>query len=175
MQLYYPRSFLKLILAGFSLAVLPLIFALINNAFSIHQLATHSQRAVYQAVQATQNSRFLIEQITNMERSVRQFAIIGEPSLLQGYGLAHERFVDTAQQHGDVAARFPAEASAGGLRTSRIARCSTEWPARVRSAKSSVWQSRNSPHCPKRRACSTDQQGNLLVDREVDTMQKDGR
>ena len=54
MQLYYPRSFLKLILAGFSLAVLPLIFALVNNAYSVHQLATHSQRAVYQAVRTTQ-------------------------------------------------------------------------------------------------------------------------
>src|SRR5258708_8242981 len=98
MQLYYPRSFLKLILAGFSLAVLPLIFALINNAYSIHQLATHSQRAVYQAVQTTQNTRFLIEQITSMERSIRQFAIIGDPSLLQGYGLAHERFTETARK-----------------------------------------------------------------------------
>ena len=98
MQLYYPRSFLKLILAGFSLAVLPLIFALINNAYSIHQLATHSQRAVYQGVQTTQNTRFLIEQITSMERSIRQFAIIGDPSLLQGYGLAHERFTETARK-----------------------------------------------------------------------------
>src|SRR4051812_42980138 len=98
MQLYYPRSFLKLILAGFSLAVLPLIFALINNAYSVHQLATHSQRAVYQAVQTTQSTRFLIEQITSMERSIRQFAIIGDPSLLQGYGLAHDRFIQTAHK-----------------------------------------------------------------------------
>jgi two-component system sensor histidine kinase GlrK len=98
MQLYYPRSFLKLILAGFSLAVLPLIFALINNAYSIHQLTTHSQRAVYQAVQTTQSTRFLIEQITSMERSIRQFAIIGDPSLLQGYALAHERFIETVRK-----------------------------------------------------------------------------
>ena len=98
MQLYYPRSFLKLILAGFSLAVLPLIFALVNNAFSINQLATHSQRAVYQAVHATQNSRFLLEQITSMERSIRQFAIIGEPSLIQGFETSHERFVEAARR-----------------------------------------------------------------------------
>jgi len=42
---FYPKSFPMLILAGFSLAVLPLIFALINNAISIHELATKSQRA----------------------------------------------------------------------------------------------------------------------------------
>ena len=63
---YYPKSFPMLILAGFSLAVLPLIFALINNALSIHEIATKSQRAVFNAVQATQNSRLLIEQLTSM-------------------------------------------------------------------------------------------------------------
>ena len=75
---FYPKSFPMLILAGFSLAVLPLIFALINNAMSIHELATKSQRAVYNAVQATQNSRLLIEQLTSMERSARQYSILGD-------------------------------------------------------------------------------------------------
>ena len=51
---FYPKSFPMLILAGFSLAVVPLIFALVNNAVSIRELATKSQRAVYNAVQATQ-------------------------------------------------------------------------------------------------------------------------
>ena len=98
MQLYYPRSFLKLILAGFALAVIPLVLALVYNAFSIHRLADHSQRTLYQAVQATQASRSLIEHVTAMERSVRQFVIVGEPSVLQGYALAHERFTDTAER-----------------------------------------------------------------------------
>lgn len=170
MQLYYPRSFLKLILAGFSLAVLPLIFALINNAFSIHQLATHSQRAVYQAVQVTQNTRFLIEQITSMERSVRQFAIIGEPSLLQGYVLAHGRFVETARKVGVLpldeqqkqALRTLVEResalfvriSTGGSRPEVVARSAPDLAGLSQAAR------------------SLDEQGNLLVDREVDTMQK---
>ena len=97
MQLLYPSSFLKLILAGFALAVLPLIFALVNNAYSIHQLANHSQRAVYQAVRVTQSTRLLIEQVNSMERSIRQFSIIGDPSLLEGYTNAHKRFIETAQ------------------------------------------------------------------------------
>ena len=73
-----------LILAGFSLAVLPLIFALINNALSIHEIATKSQRAVYNAVQATQNSRLLIEQLTSMERGARQYSILGDAELFSG-------------------------------------------------------------------------------------------
>src|SRR6266850_1083659 len=170
MQLYYPRSFLKLILAGFSLAVLPLIFALINNAFSINQLATHSQRAVYQAVQATQNSRFLIEQINNMERSVRQFAIIGEPSLLQGYGLAHERFVDTARRM----ATLPLDARQKQALEALRAREAVLFDRIGQSgAKADVMRSAVAELAALSEAArALDEQGNLLVDREVDTMQK---
>ena len=170
MQLYYPRSFLKLILAGFLLAVLPLIFALINNAFSIHQLATQSQRAVYQAVQATQNSRFLIEQITNMERSVRQFAIIGEPSLLQGYGFAHERFVATAQRM----ATLPLDASQNEAIEVLRAREATLFDrlTQVGATREVVGLAVTELSALSEAAHAMDQQGNLLVDREVETMQK---
>ena len=170
MQLYYPRSFLKLILSGFLLAVLPLIFALINNAFSIHQLATQSQRAVYQAVQATQNSRFLIEQITNMERSVRQFAIIGEPSLLQGYGFAHERFVATAQRM----VTLPLDASQKEAIEVLRAREATLFDrlTQVGATREVVGLSVTELSALSEAAHAMDQQGNLLVDREVETMQK---
>ncbi len=87
-----------LILAGFALAVLPLIFALINNAISIHELATKSQRAVFNAVQVTQSSRLLIEQITGMERSARQFSILADPELYSLFETAHRDFVETARR-----------------------------------------------------------------------------
>jgi len=95
---FYPKSFPMLILAGFSLAVLPLIFALINNAISIHELATKSQRAVYNAVQATQNSRLLIEQLTNMERSARQYSILVDRSLFTAYEQSHKEFLETIKR-----------------------------------------------------------------------------
>jgi two-component system sensor histidine kinase GlrK len=87
-----------LILAGFGLAVLPLIFALINNAVSIHELAINSQRAVFNAVQATQSSRQLIEQITNMDRSARQYAILAETRILTVLETAHREFGETARR-----------------------------------------------------------------------------
>jgi len=95
---FYPKSFPMLILAGFSLAVLPLIFALINNAISIHELATKSQRAVYNAVQATQNSRLLIEQLTSMERTATHFSIVAEPELFTAFESSHQDFVDTVKK-----------------------------------------------------------------------------
>ena len=170
MQLYYPRSFLKLILAGFLLAVMPLIFALINNAFSIHQLATHSQRAVYQAVQATQNSRFLIEQITNMERSVRQFAIIGEPSLLQGYGFAHERFVDTAQRMATLPLDSRQKEALEALRTREGALF--DRLTQIGATREVIGLAVTELAALSEVAHAMDQQGNLLVDREVETMQQ---
>jgi two-component system sensor histidine kinase GlrK len=93
---YYPRSFLKLIFAGFSLVALPLIVVLIANAISVDQLANHSEKAVYQAVQATQNGRALVEQINAMERSARQFLILGDASMLEAYTAAHKNFKNTA-------------------------------------------------------------------------------
>jgi len=95
---FYPKSFPMLILTGFALAVLPLIFALINNAISFHELATKSQRAVINAVQLTQSSRLLIEQITSMERGVRQYSILADPEIFAVFETAHREFVDTAKR-----------------------------------------------------------------------------
>ena len=94
---FYPKSFPMLILAGFSLAVLPLIFALINNAISIHELATKSQKAVSNAVQATQNSRMLIEELTSMERSARQYSILVDPQLFSAFEQSHREFLSTVK------------------------------------------------------------------------------
>lgn len=86
-----------LILVGFSLAVLPLILALVNNAVSIRELATKSQRAVFNAVQATQSSRKMIEQITSMERSARQFSILGDPQIFLVLEETHRDFLATVE------------------------------------------------------------------------------
>lgn len=97
---YYPRSFLKLIIAGFLLVALPLIFAIVNNAVSIHEIVQRSQRTVQQAVEATKASGILIEQVTVMERSVRQFAALGDASLLEAYENARGNFLATAKRMG---------------------------------------------------------------------------
>jgi len=92
MQRYYPRSFLMLTLVGFMLVAVPLLLGLANSALSVGQVANQSKRAVHQAVQATEGSRILIEQLTAMERRFRQFIILGDESLLEGFEVAHEKF-----------------------------------------------------------------------------------
>jgi len=98
MRRYYPRSFLKLLVIGFTLVALPLILALINSAVSVDQLASRSQQTVYQAVQATQSTRRLAELITTMERAARQMVILGDRSLIDAYGVAREQLTRTARQ-----------------------------------------------------------------------------
>ncbi|WP_223264555.1 HAMP domain-containing sensor histidine kinase [Sulfuriferula plumbiphila] len=75
---------------------LPLIIALINSAVSIDRLAGQSRKAVYQAAQIAHGSRVLLDEITTMERSVRQALILGDASLLEGYFQAHAKFGNTA-------------------------------------------------------------------------------
>lgn len=91
-----PKSFLKLILLGFTLVGLPLIAALINSAVSIDQLADQSRKAVYQAAQIAHGSRALADEFAAMERAVRQTYILSDASLLEGYFRAHDNFEKTA-------------------------------------------------------------------------------
>jgi two-component system sensor histidine kinase GlrK len=98
MQRYYPRSFLKLLVIGFSLVALPLIFALINNAVSVDRLANRSQIAVHQAVLATQTSHRLGEILNTMERTARQIAILGDQSMLGAYDIARSNLERTSAQ-----------------------------------------------------------------------------
>ncbi|HSH72503.1 MAG TPA: ATP-binding protein [Methylophilaceae bacterium] len=88
----YPKSFLKLLLFGFALAMLPLLFAFGNAAVYVDQLAEQSRSTVAQAVQATRSSRVLVEQLNLMERSARQYFVLRESLLLDNYALAHEKF-----------------------------------------------------------------------------------
>lgn len=96
LRLYYPKSFLKLIFIGFVLVALPLVFGLINSMLSIDRLTDQSRRVVYQAAQAAHNGRVLVDEVTAMERSVRQALILNDASLLEGYAASHEKFVSTA-------------------------------------------------------------------------------
>jgi len=94
----YPRSFLELLLVGFTLVALPLVVALITSAVAVNRLAERSQTAVYQAVQATQGSRRLSELLTALERTARQIVILGDRSLLDAYKLSRVQFQQTVAQ-----------------------------------------------------------------------------
>lgn len=95
---FYPRSFSTLLFVGFALIALPLMVALINNAISIDQLGNQSQKAVYQAVEATQSSRKLAELIPAMERAAHQMIILGDSALLDTYRVHRRELLATAAE-----------------------------------------------------------------------------
>ncbi len=101
MRFLQPDSFPKLLVVGFAMVALPLIFALVNNAISIDRFANRSQQAVQQAVQSTQSSRRLAELLGTLERNARQMVILGDRSLMDAYETNHAAFVRAA---GEVAA-----------------------------------------------------------------------
>ena len=93
---YRPRSFLSLILIGFSLVAFPLILGLVYAAASLGRLTQQSEHAVYQSVEITQNSWLLLDALTAMERNARQYLVLGDPALWRTYEDNRVGFLRTA-------------------------------------------------------------------------------
>ena len=103
----YPRSFLGLLLAGFTLVILPLVGALAYSAWNTERLASKSRTAVFNASQAARASRSLVDRIAAIERVAQQMALLNDPELANDYArvigyLGRNNFVRSAQP---VAAR----------------------------------------------------------------------
>jgi two-component system sensor histidine kinase GlrK len=97
-QRYYPKSFLKLLLFAFAAVVLPLIVAFVNAAVYVDRLADQSQTAVAQAGQAGRASRQLMEQVTALERVVRQYLVLGDAGLIDDYRQLRAGFKSTTSE-----------------------------------------------------------------------------
>lgn len=102
MRIPYPKSFLTLLLIGFSTVTLPFLFAFFNASFYLKNITEQSRVAVTQAVQATRDSRTLVEQLTRMERVTRQYLVVGDHELLATYTAALHKFDETAQALGHL-------------------------------------------------------------------------
>jgi two-component system sensor histidine kinase GlrK len=97
-QRYYPKSFLKLLLFALGAVVLPLIVAFLNAAVYVDRLADQSQTAVAQAAQAARASRELMEQVTALERVVRQYLVLGDAGLIDDYRQLRAGFKSTTSE-----------------------------------------------------------------------------
>jgi two-component system sensor histidine kinase GlrK len=93
---YYPRSFLGLLLAGFTMVIVPLVAALAYSAWSTERLAVQSRSAVFNAAQAARASRSLVERIGSIERLAQQLALLDDPELAVGYARVHRGFKQLA-------------------------------------------------------------------------------
>jgi two-component system, NtrC family, sensor histidine kinase GlrK len=98
MTLNYPKSFLSLLVIGFAIVAMPLMLALVSNAYSLEKLAEQSRQAVQQAVAVTQSSRALAALIPTLERNARQFAVTGDATFLEAYRSSRQSFDSLTKQ-----------------------------------------------------------------------------
>jgi len=100
--IFYPRSFLALLLAGFTLVILPLVGALAYSAWNTERLASKSRTAVFNASQAARASRSLVDRIAAIERVAQQMALLKDPELAADYARVHRSFKQLAAEIGQL-------------------------------------------------------------------------
>lgn len=89
----YPKSFVRLILLGFGLVALPLVFAIGYAVVTIQGLSIQSERAVQRATAAARVSRQMAESLIGMERVLRQSQVLREPALAEDYKRLRADFI----------------------------------------------------------------------------------
>src|SRR6266436_4262726 len=94
----YPRSFLGLLLTGFTVVALPLVGALAYSAWNTERLAEQSRTAVFSASQAARASRSLVNRISSIERLAQQLAGIEDQALAADYAGVHRSFRQIADE-----------------------------------------------------------------------------
>jgi two-component system sensor histidine kinase GlrK len=98
----YPRSFLGLLLAGFTLVALPLVGALAYSAWNTERLVGQSRSAVFNASDAARASRSLFDRIGAIERLAQQAAVLDDTEVLQAYARVHRSFRQLADEIGQL-------------------------------------------------------------------------
>jgi len=94
----YPRSFLGLLLTGFTLVTAPLIGALAYSAWHTEKLAQQSRSAVFSASQASRASRSLVNRIGSIERLAQQMTVFNDPKLAADYAGLHASFKQVSEE-----------------------------------------------------------------------------
>ncbi|OBS09013.1 HAMP domain-containing sensor histidine kinase [Acidihalobacter prosperus] len=90
-----PHSLGGLVLVSFTLVVLPLLLVVLGAAYAVNRIAGQSEEIVNEGVQLTQGSLLLMEELVTMERSARQYLVVGDPGLLQVFRSSHQQFDHT--------------------------------------------------------------------------------
>lgn len=80
-------------LTGFALVSAPLLLAVVIGAAKVRTLSDQSASLVRTGVEATHYSQQLFQQIASIERSLKLYQVLSEPTLLQNYREGRERLL----------------------------------------------------------------------------------
>lgn len=94
---YRATSIVQLIRRGLFLIALLLVFGQIAAIISVNRLTSKSGQAVYDAAQTLHTSQLLVTELALMERSSRQYEIIGDENFYQAYLEHRQQFLHHAQ------------------------------------------------------------------------------
>ena len=86
-------SLYQLALVSFFIATLPLIFAIIYSVIEVTNYTEKSQSTLFKTVNTTENNRIIIERLTSMERSIRQYLILNESEIFDSYTEHRKKFL----------------------------------------------------------------------------------
>lgn len=90
-----PRSMPALVITGLLIVTLPLASAVLIGIVYVDRLLEQTEHLVEQGVEVTRQSRLLQEQVRAMERSARQYQVLGDPSLITLYEKHQASFLKT--------------------------------------------------------------------------------
>jgi two-component system, NtrC family, sensor histidine kinase GlrK len=85
MNLLRPRSLSALVLLGLAIIALPLVGALITAGLQMRQLSETSERIIADGVVATRLTQELFAQSASLERQVRLYQVVNDPTYLETY------------------------------------------------------------------------------------------
>ncbi|HZL92335.1 MAG TPA: HAMP domain-containing sensor histidine kinase, partial [Vicinamibacterales bacterium] len=83
--MYRPRSIASLLLIGFATILTPLIAAVVTAVVQVDRLAAQSRAAVLEAAVTTQQSRGLVESLSDMRRPFLQYQATGDTDFYSIY------------------------------------------------------------------------------------------
>lgn len=86
-------SLYQWMLTSFVIVSLPLIFAILYALVAMDSYSKQAHNTVFQTVVVTENSRLVLERLISMERSIRQFQILNEPSFFEAYIQHRHKFL----------------------------------------------------------------------------------
>jgi two-component system sensor histidine kinase GlrK len=89
---FYPRSLLRLVLLGNLLMMLPLLAAIVYSEITVERITEQSELMAGEANRTGQLSWELPEDLRQMERILRQYVVLGDPSLMDDYAAARKEW-----------------------------------------------------------------------------------
>jgi two-component system sensor histidine kinase GlrK len=85
MRRLLPKSLNGYLLLGLGVFTLPLLASILHATFQLQRLTASGQHLVLESVQATRLSQDLYAQLSQLERTARLYAVVGDPQLLDAY------------------------------------------------------------------------------------------